>query len=254
MKNIKGYKEMIMESMHKKDINDELLDAAGFGSRSTVEELLDKGADPNTKGIRGLSPLHRSAMRGDAYITQMLIDRGADINSGDEKGELPIHKAAYRGNVETIDTLINAGSDPNAEDIDSRFFPLKWAAFQGNVDAVIYLIKRGADANKMDWAGKTSIFYLIGRNVENKGEVIGALIKGGADVMKEDRAGRSTLIRAKESDPVMLQAILTHSRDVLKNFDWKEIVDAFGGNEADVPEEVSARWNRMKRGKSAFGM
>lgn len=258
MKNIKGYKELLMESMDKKELNDELLNASMFEGPKTVERLLDMGADPNTKGPNGCTPLHNSALRGNEHITQMLIDRGADVNARNDSGEPPIHKAAFNGSIETLRVLLNSGADPNAIDTDSKFFPLKWAVVRANVDAVRLLIERGADPNKIDWTGKTPIFQPFDYQHEwknkSKRDVIEALLKGGADPTKKDRIGRSALSLAKQEDPVVLQAILTHSRDVLKNFDWKEIVDAFGGNEADVPEEVSARWNRMKRGKSAFGM
>ena len=61
------------------NINSELLKAAQTGPTATIEALLDKGADINTKDDDSLTPLIWAAEYGHIDIVQKLLNRGADI-------------------------------------------------------------------------------------------------------------------------------------------------------------------------------
>jgi uncharacterized protein len=50
-------------------------------SVDTLKVLLDAGADVNSRGPRGLTPLHEAARWGWNATVQFLVDRGADLNA-----------------------------------------------------------------------------------------------------------------------------------------------------------------------------
>lgn len=56
------------------------------GDVMAVQELLQAGADPNTKDSRGHSPLHCATGSGFIGIVQLLLDHGADMDCRDSEG------------------------------------------------------------------------------------------------------------------------------------------------------------------------
>jgi ankyrin repeat protein len=50
-------------------------------SVDTMKILLDAGADVNSRGPRGLTPLHEAARWGWNAAVQFLVERGADLNA-----------------------------------------------------------------------------------------------------------------------------------------------------------------------------
>jgi len=55
------------------------------GSESEVKNLLDQGADVNSKDSGGFSPLTNAALSGQGSIVKLLIDKGADVDYALEK-------------------------------------------------------------------------------------------------------------------------------------------------------------------------
>ncbi|EFJ52920.1 hypothetical protein VOLCADRAFT_115853 [Volvox carteri f. nagariensis] len=70
-----------------------LSEAAAGGALSTVQMLLQLGADPNTRGEFLRSPLWRAAFLGQEEVVPVLLQGGADPRIGNEGGELPEHVA-----------------------------------------------------------------------------------------------------------------------------------------------------------------
>ena len=55
--------------------------AASRGHKDIVELLLTHGADPNTKGVAGLTALHLACLYGHPAIVRVLLDDGADADA-----------------------------------------------------------------------------------------------------------------------------------------------------------------------------
>ena len=59
-------------------------------------ELLDAGADPNTRLRYGKTPLMAAAKTGAAGLARRLIERGADVNARNDNGGTALMFAAIR--------------------------------------------------------------------------------------------------------------------------------------------------------------
>ena len=108
-----------MKSDHPSDqghVTSPLHTAAETGDISTLQTIIDTGADPNSSDEEGVTPLRWAADRGAPEIAQALIDASADPNSRYEDGTTPLHWATERGATETAQALIEAGADLNSRD------------------------------------------------------------------------------------------------------------------------------------------
>ena len=46
----------------------------------------------------------------------MLVDKGAEVNKADDDGLTPLHRSARKGNVEMVSLLVANGADLNVKD------------------------------------------------------------------------------------------------------------------------------------------
>jgi hypothetical protein len=91
--------------------------------RSIVDFLIDNGADPNERGIRGSTPLlyaANSRMEGSAAMVRALIERGACPDVKDDDGLTPLHLAANWGRIDVVEVLLEKGAMPNEMNREGR--------------------------------------------------------------------------------------------------------------------------------------
>jgi hypothetical protein len=103
-----------------------------------VRELLDKGADVNTRDEFGCTPLRLAATIGNIDIVKFLVERGADADAKDKFGFTPLHCAASNGHLDIVKFLVERGVDVNARDEDGRT-PLDLARKYNRLDVVDFL-------------------------------------------------------------------------------------------------------------------
>ncbi|XP_059827536.1 IQ motif and ankyrin repeat domain-containing protein 1-like isoform X5 [Hypanus sabinus] len=70
--------------------NTPLSEAAGGGHPSAIKFLIEKGANPNSKGVYGRTPLYRAAFGGHVAAVQTLLQSGADPRISAEDGTMPV--------------------------------------------------------------------------------------------------------------------------------------------------------------------
>jgi len=73
--------------------NTPLHDAAAIGSADRVAQLVEAGADVNSRNSAGETPLHLAAASGSSTAVQALLDRGADGSMVDNEGRSPLYWA-----------------------------------------------------------------------------------------------------------------------------------------------------------------
>lgn len=96
-------------------------ESRGFSS-VCVRMLLQRGADPAHRNVRGSTALHAAAAKCAPDVVRLLIEAGAPVLATDRDGNAPLHLAAgavdtaggneTRG-LQAIRLLLLAGADPN---------------------------------------------------------------------------------------------------------------------------------------------
>lgn len=90
-----------------------LFSAIHAGQAEVVEALLMKGADPNQKDKRGLTPLRYALFHDRPGIVRLLLNYGADPNT-ESINCLPLEYAVSRQKKNMIKMLLQRGANPNA--------------------------------------------------------------------------------------------------------------------------------------------
>lgn len=90
--------------------------AAFFGRLRAVQELLDRGADPNAwaSGSIRVQPLHSAVSGSHEAVARLLVERGAAPDQPQDGGFTPLHAAAHNGLAGLCDFMVEHGADPRA--------------------------------------------------------------------------------------------------------------------------------------------
>ena len=176
---------------------DSYLDAAISNPDPAVAALLlDRGANPNAKGLFGLFMIHGAATRGDLEVAEALIGRGADVNARAESGATPLHWATRtKIGAEMVSLLVDSGADVTATDSQRRT-PLHWLASlwtDAPVAAVRQLIAAGVDPDAVDQFDRTALHWAASNN---RAEIVKAVAAEVADLNPTDQGGATPLTLA----------------------------------------------------------
>ncbi|XP_042675546.1 2-5A-dependent ribonuclease [Centrocercus urophasianus] len=185
------------------NIASELNDALRYGQREKVLELLENGADVNSKVEFGWTPLQSAVQSGDKEMVQLLLAKGACPYTRKDNGGTAFIEAAMVGDVEILELLFGCGFNVNDSD-DNGFTAFMEAALYGKEEALRFLHSKGADVNlrrtaseekkKLSKGGKTA---LMDACLGGHFSVVKTLIQEmGADVNICDNEGRNALIHA----------------------------------------------------------
>ncbi|XP_014730313.1 PREDICTED: 2-5A-dependent ribonuclease [Sturnus vulgaris] len=189
--------------MELNTLNAELNTAVNNGEKESVLELLERGADVNSKVEGGWTPLHIAVQNNEVELVQLLLDRGADLHARKDNGGTAFTEAGIAGNVEILELLLERGSDINYHDING-FTAFMEAAWYGREEALRFLHSRGAQVNlrrktseekaKLHKGGATA---LMDACRERHFSAVKILVQEmGADVNIRDNKDRNALIHA----------------------------------------------------------
>ena len=178
-------------------VPDSYLDAAVSNPDPAVAVLLlDRGADPNAKGLFGQSVIHGAATRDDLEVAEALIGRGADVNARAESGATPLHWATRtKIGAEMVSLLVDSGADVTATD-NHRRTPLHWLASlwtDAPVAAVRRLIAAGVDPNAVDQFDRTALHWAASTN---RAEIVKAVAAEVTNLNPIDQGGATPMTLA----------------------------------------------------------
>ena len=181
-------------------------------SESTINILLDAGADPNITDADGDTCLHIAVTQEcSKEVLQAIIDHGVDMNAVNKENETALTIACINENEDATNTLLNAKADPNIADDTYGDTCLHIAVMQEcSIDLLWAIINGGADVNATNKKNRTAL--AIACLKKNSG-ALNVLLNAGADPNIADNAyGEACLHKAvrQNSSTKVLQAIIDH--------------------------------------------
>ncbi|KAJ7416232.1 ribonuclease L [Willisornis vidua] len=199
-------------------------------NRELVLELLDKGADVNSKVVGGWTPLQTAVQSGEEDLVRLLLEKGACLHARKDNGGTAFTEAGIMGNVNILKLLLDHGSNVNDPD-SNGFTAFMEAAWYGREEALKFLYSKGADVNlrrvtseekaKLHKGGATA---LMDACRESHFSAVKLLVQEmGADVNIRDNKDRNALIHAlkkgsKKKRPKtalsIVRVLLDHGVDV----------------------------------------
>jgi uncharacterized protein len=204
------------------DVNDTLPDgmsalvlAAHSGNGDVGILLLDKGADPNAAGI-GYNALHAAVLRDDVSLVKALLARGADPNSKLVKGT-PIRRSNSDYNLPK--TVVGATPYLLAAKFAEPDIMEALAAGGADVKATL---PDGATALMLATGLGSTRSRRVNRLVEPESaiaEAVTTALRLGADVNAVDSSGNTALhVAAQSSNDALVQLLADHGANLnLKN-------------------------------------
>ncbi|XP_014668125.1 PREDICTED: ankyrin repeat domain-containing protein 54-like [Priapulus caudatus] len=86
--------------------------AASANDLDTVKELVNlHKVSPSQADLKGRTALHLACSKGHTSTVECLLNHGADVNCKDSLGNTPLHLAACTSNIPVITLLLKAGAD-----------------------------------------------------------------------------------------------------------------------------------------------
>ena len=123
-----------------------------------VQALLQHGAKPDARNVLGATPLCEAASVADVVMVGMLLKAKADPNLGNGDDQTPLMIAARNGSLPIVEALAKAGARVNEREKFRGQTALMWAIAAGSAEVADFLIRHKADvevrAAVNDWGNQ----------------------------------------------------------------------------------------------------
>jgi len=203
MKNIKGYRDLILENVVQEgqtELDWDLIQAVRRGKDISVRNLLSRGANPNCM-IDQDTPLSWAAQKSEVRIMKDLLEAGAD-----PKIEVPrwnmhvsvlcmaVDLGTRSSTYQMMEMLLEAGANPDGRDTNGRT-PLAMLArtSDGNWNRYDLLFGYGADPNIPDYWGRVPLDWPLVYMTGSDEKIVKTLILNGADPFKAEDGPKRVL-------------------------------------------------------------
>lgn len=111
----------------------DLHEAARLGKDHAVQELLERGFDPNGQDEENVAPLQVAASKGHQSCIRILLDYGADINCSTDGEDSALEAASHYGHADIVRLLLEKG----ATDKDHALYLAARGGYETTVDMLI---------------------------------------------------------------------------------------------------------------------
>ena len=180
----------------------------------TVENLLNKNIDINTKDANNETGMIIATDRNDFAMVKLFLEHGADVNIASHKiDNTPIMIASVKGYTDIVQLLIEK-SNPDMTILNgyggTALIP---ACERGHVDVVKLLLeKTNVKVNHINKPGWTAMLEAVvfSNGGKNQQEIVRLLLAHGADKNIADKNGITPLEHAKKKGFKELVDVLSH--------------------------------------------
>ncbi|KAK2052731.1 hypothetical protein LY76DRAFT_609656 [Colletotrichum caudatum] len=135
-------------------------DVSHAANAAIAKLLLASGAEMESAGKYGRTPLHFACFNGHLAFAEMLVEAGAKLDSRDEYGGTPLHIACNNGDPKTASFLLKVGAEVEATN-NNFMTPLLYALLLEEMACLDVLLSHGANINRRDNRGRTPVFDAI---------------------------------------------------------------------------------------------
>lgn len=155
--------------------------AAQDGDVAAMEELLDGGADVESRDGDGTTPLMSAVFGRQARAVEFLLARGADANAARDGGETVLHLAARTGDEGILRALFAAGAAQSIDRQTHKFLqtPLHIAALTQEEASMRALLEAGAQTGLANREGRDALGIAVGAMPGNETGPIRLLVEEG---------------------------------------------------------------------------
>jgi ankyrin repeat protein len=154
---------------------DDFFKAVALDDAGTVEQLLQRGFDPNAVDEAGQAALYLAMREGSGKVAQVLLkSRDLKVDQANGAGETALMMAALRGRDEWLPRLVAQGAGIERE----GWTPLHYAATGPQPSTVGWLLERGARVDARSPNATTPLMMAARYGAE---ESVDMLLKRGAD-------------------------------------------------------------------------
>lgn len=207
-------------------LNEQLREAVTKNDVKKMEDLIQKGADVNSRDDRGRTPLMLAAEAGSVQTMNALVKKyKADVNAKDNSGQTALMKAAIANKNDAVKGMIDLKANVDTRDQLGRT-ALMHASRGLNEEVAKTLLNDGyADANIKDNDGKTALMGAIESGTPSKPGSAGLLreLAQYSNPDLQDNNGNTALILLMRrlqvvgegsADPVVLQSLIQGSKNL----------------------------------------
>jgi ankyrin repeat protein len=135
-----------------KKAEQDLMESARSGNVKRLKDLLDAGADPNTRDRAGQTPLFVASETGHKEAVNLLLERGAAPTN--RYGYLL--RACGNGHKELVRVLLESGAVADVCN-EEGYTPLTLAAKGGHTEVAELLVKSGVPFHSKDYKGRSAL-------------------------------------------------------------------------------------------------
>ena len=131
------------------------------------------GRQPAPRAVdnKGMTDLHKAAIRNLPQLTISLLDQGANIDARDGNGDTPLFRAVFFDAFETANVLLKRKANINLQD-DNGMTWLHLASKENHPKIAKQLLKYGANPNVRDNEGATPLHWTAQSNAPATARVL----------------------------------------------------------------------------------
>lgn len=160
-----------------------------------VKLYIRSGANVNSIGKAGISPLCAAAQTGNKEIVNILLSSDANVLlKNTANGLTPPFCAIEGNNVDVLDKILNQGVSVRTRTATGLSL-VQYAALLGHEQILSYLLSKGADPNMQNIFGQTALHYAV---TQDNSYILNILLNAGAIVDIEDTQGNTPISLAED--------------------------------------------------------